>query len=195
MRRYIAWVAATSALLLATTAPALATKSATPETSGVISRAETIGGHTISPQPVSVDGETRFLFLVVGWDDPVTHCTGQPPVFNGVEQLVASPSDNTHLLVHNEDVPVMLFDVTDMPGPGAFYQMCAEGTIEPFATGEARQRPNLHFRGDTFMITVKSHGVVTDTNGRHWTLNAFLQERVIADGEIRVKASLSLTPR
>jgi hypothetical protein len=169
-------------LIAAAVAPAAVAKQAWPEETGIVSRGPTSGGHTIEPKPVSVDGETRLMFTVFGWDDPITFCTDGAPVANGVEQLVSLPTGDFHLLVHNEDIPVMVFDVTEVPGPGAFFTGCAAGEIVPFATGEARQRPNIHISEDSFFAKVNSHGTVVEPDGTEWLLNARLQERDDSDG-------------
>lgn len=181
-------------LMAATIAPAALAKQAWPEESGIVTRGPTTGSHTIEPKPVSVDGETRLIFTVFGFDDAITFCTDGAPVQNGVEQLVSLPSGDVHLLVHNEDLPVMVFDVTDVPGPGAFFAGCAAGEIVPFAEGEVRQRPNLHIGEDSFRVKVNSHGEVIEPDGTRWLLNSRLEETVDSTG-IRVKSKLNLTRR
>lgn len=184
-----------SALLSAAViAPAALAKQAWPEESGIVTRDPTTGSHTIEPKPVSVDGETRLMFTVFGFDDPITYCTDGPPAQNGVEQLVSLPARDFHLLVHNEDLPVMVFDVTDVPGPGAFISGCAAGEIAPFAEGDVRQRPNLHIGEDSFRVKVNSHGDVVERDGTRWLLNSRLEERVDDTG-IRVKSKLNLKER
>lgn len=181
-------------LMVAAVAPAAMAKQAWPEESGIVTRGPTSGGHTIEPKPVSVDDETRLMFTVFGWNNPITFCTDGPPVDNGVEQLVSLPTGDFHLLVHNGDVPVMVFDVTEVPGPGAFFAGCAAGEIAPFATGEAKQRPNLHIREDSLTVKVNSHGTVVEPDGTEWLLNARLQEQYDSDG-ISAKSKLILEQR
>ncbi len=128
----------------------------------------------------------------VGWDSAVGFCQGGPPVFNGVLQLVETPGGTVHILVHNADVPVMLFDVTEISGPEEFFARCAAGELLPLATGQAKQRPVINEGEQTASVKVASHGVVTDVAGRDWAINAFLKEQFWADGRSKFIESLKL---
>ncbi len=177
------FIAALSGLVLASvivaSPPASADKPTEPAESGVVQRFDTIGGHTISPVLTDVGGTMLPIFVVVGWDDAVTFCAGGPPVFNGVEQNVSSPSGNFSIVVHNSDVPVLVFDVSAVASEADFLAKCAAGEIVPLATGTAKQRPILHITDSAFSIKVKTRGVVTDASGQDWTMQSFLKVREV----------------
>jgi hypothetical protein len=123
------------------------------------------------------------ILVVVGWDDAVTWCTDGPPVFNGVEQVVSSPSGNLSVLVHNSDVPILVFDVSAADSAPDFFAKCATGEIVPLATGTAKQRPNIHETDSAFGFKVKTRGVVTDATGQDWTMQSFINIRQAFDAE------------
>jgi hypothetical protein len=168
-------------------APAAAAKKSEPASSGVVERFDTIGGHTLSPVPVDVGGTTLPIFVVVGWDDSIGFCTGGPPVFNGIEQNVSTPSGNLGIVVHNEDVPVLVFDVSSVASEEEFLAACASGELQPLAQGTAKQRPNIQITANAVNFSVKTQGLVTDGTGQDWTLQAFIKVRdVFADPEAAV---------
>lgn len=108
--------AALSSVALASTLfaspPASADKPTEPAESGVVERFDTIGGHQVGPVMTDVGGAMLPILVVVGWDDAVTYCTDGPPVFNGVEQDAVAPSGNLTVVVHNSDIPILVFDVS-----------------------------------------------------------------------------------
>lgn len=171
-------------LVSALVSPAEAAKKSEPANTGVVERLDTIGGHVIEPIPVDVGGTTLPILTVIGWDSALdddgdgfgAFCADQPPVFNGVEQFVATPSGNVHVVVHNADIPVLLFDVTGVDSPEDFIAKCIAGDIEPLAQGTVKQRPIINADDDGVTIKVKSRGVVTDTGGQEWQLQAFYRE-------------------
>jgi len=162
------------AMTLGATA-AVAEKKSEPATSGVVERFDTLGGHSVGPVLVDVGGETLPIFVQVGWDDSVAFCTGQPPVFNGVEQDTFSPSGNLSIVVHNADVPVLVFDVSSVATEEEFLEACGSGDLQPLAQGTVKQRPIINFTEDAANIKVKSRGIVTDVTGQDWTLQSFLK--------------------
>ena len=173
--------AAVSAIALAgvlAASPALADKPGEPAESGIVLRLDpAIGGHFVGPVPTDVGGTTLPIVVAFGWDDPVTLCTGGPPVFNGVIQLVPTPSGNFNEVVHNGDVPVLVFDVSAATSEPDFIAKCASGEIEPLATGTAKQRPIINGTDSGFNFKVKSQGMVTDATGQDWAMQAFVKVR------------------
>jgi hypothetical protein len=170
-------IAAALALLGVVASPAVAEKKSEPANSGVVERFDTIGGHTVGPVLVDVEGVMLPIFVVVGWDDSTVFCTGGPPVFNGVEQDVIAPSGNLHIVVHNEDIPVLVFDVSSVADEDEFLAACGAGDLLPLAEGTVKQRPIINVTEDAVNFKVKSRGVVTDATGQDWTLQAFIKER------------------
>ena len=171
------------ASVLAASPPVSADKPAEPAQSGVVERFDTIGGHTVGPVMADVGGDMLPILVVVGWDDAVTWCTDGPPVFNGVEQVVSSPSGNLSVLVHNNDVPILVFDVSAADSAPDFFAKCATGEIVPLATGTAKQRPNIHETDSAFGFKVKTRGVVTDATGQDWTMQSFINVRQAFEAE------------
>jgi len=158
--------------------PASADKKGEPAESGVVLRFDpTRGGHGVGPVTVDVDGADRRLVAIFGFDNAITFCNWGPPVKNGVEQVALPPSGGFHVVVHNSDIPVLVFDVTDVLDEDAFFAGCAAGDIVPFATGTAKQRPiiNGNDSGQS-TLKIKSTGVVTDGLERDWKLQAFFRE-------------------
>jgi hypothetical protein len=162
------------AMTLGATA-AVAEKKSEPATSGVVERFDTRGGHGVGPVLVDVGGTTLPIFVQVGWDDSVAFCTDQPPVFNGVEQDTISPSGNLSIVVHNADIPVLVFDMSSVDSQEEFFEECASGDLLPLAQGTVKQRPVINFTEDAVNLKVKSRGVVTDVTGQDWTLQAFIK--------------------
>ena len=179
---------ATMSMLLvsALVSPASAAKKAEPASTGVVERFDTIGGHVIEPIPIDVGGEIVPVLTVVGWDAAVPgdddqdgfggFCVGEPPVFNGVQQTVVTPAGNDTIVVHNADVPVLLFDVSGVDSREEFDSACASGDLEPLAQGTVKQRPIINVTEDGVTSKVKSRGVVTDASGQQWQLQAFYRE-------------------
>ena len=90
-------------------------------------------------------------------------------------------------VVHNSDVPVLVFDVSAATSEPDFIAKCAAGEIVPLATGTAKQRPIINETDSAFNFKVKSQGVVTDATGRDWSLQAFVKVRdVFGDPEPHV---------
>ncbi len=120
------------------------------------------------------------LFVVVGWGDAVTFCSGGPPVFNGVEQAAVAPSGNVSVVVHNSDIPILVFDVSAAASEEDFFEKCAAEELVPLATGTAKQRPIIHETETETAASVKAktRGVVTDATGQPWTMHAFTKFRV-----------------
>ena len=168
-------IVAALALLGVVASPAVADKKSEPENSGVVERFETLGGHSVGPLLVDVGGTTLPIFVQVGWDDSVAFCTGQPPVVNGVQQTVASPSGNVTIVVHNEDIPVLVFDVSGVANEEEFREQCGSGDLLPLAQGTVKQRPIINVTEDAVIVKVKSRGVVTDVTGQDWMLQSFLK--------------------
>ena len=175
-RTIVALLAAlmTMAMTLGASA-ALAEKKSEPASSGVVERFDTLGGHSVGPLPVDVGGTTLPIFVQVGWDDSVEFCTGGPPVINGVQQTVVSPSGNETIVVHNGDIPVLVFDVSSVDSEEEFREACASGDLLPLAQGTVKQRLIINFTDDAVTVKVKSRGVVTDVTGQDWTLQAFIK--------------------
>lgn len=176
---------------------AAANKPTEPGNSGVVERYEAIGGHQVGPVMTDVGGTALPSLVVVGWDDAVAFCTDGPPVFNGVEQHVVSPSGNLTIVVHNSDIPILVFDVSAAVSEQDFFDKCASGDIAPLATGTANQRPILHVTDRTFSVKVKTRGVVSDPTGQDWTMQSFLQVRELvgADEAAVPKEWVKLTAR
>lgn len=173
--------------VLVASSPVSADKPAEPAESGVVERFDTIGGHTVGPVMTEVGGTMLPILVVVGFDDAVTLCTGGPPVFNGVEQDVFAPSGNVTVVVHNGDVPVLVFDVSDAVSEGDFFAKCAAGEIVPLASGTVKQRPIISSTETAGNFKVKSRGEVTDAAGRDWLLQAFVKVReVVGEQEPQV---------
>jgi hypothetical protein len=170
----LAGVALASSLVASS--PVSADKPAEPSESGIVHRLDTTGGHVVGPVLTDVGGTELPIVVVVGWDDAVTLCTGGPPVFNGVEQAVATPAGNLTVIVHNSDIPVLVFDVSAADDEDDFIAKCAAEEIVPLATGTAKQRPIIHASDDGAIIKVKTRGVVTDDGGQDWTMQSFLRE-------------------
>lgn len=160
--------------------PVAGGKSAEPAESGVVIRFDTIGGHGVGPVMTDVGGTMLPILVVVGFDDATTLCTGGPPVFNGVEQNTLSPSGNVSVVVHNSDVPVLVFDVSDAVSEEDFFAKCATGEIVPLATGTAKQRPIINVTDTAVNFKVKTRGVVTDASGQDWTMQSFIKERSVS---------------
>jgi hypothetical protein len=156
--------------------PAFADKPAEPAESGVVERGSAIGGHQVGPVMTDVGGEMRPVLVAVGWDDAVTYCSGGPPVFNGVGQVVVAPSGHVSTVVHNSDIPILVFDVSG--ADNGFFEKCAAGEIVPLATGTAKQRPIVHETESAANVKAKTRGVVTDATGQDWTMQAFTKFRV-----------------
>lgn len=171
------------ASVLLVSSPASADKPAEPESSGVVVRSDAIGGHGVGPATADVGGEDRRLLVIVGWDDSLVFCNGGPPVFNGVQQVVATPSGNVTTVVHNGDVPVLVFDVTDVTSEEDFFISCGSGDLAPLATGTVKQRPIIAVTDSAVNFKVKSRGVVTDAAGRDWTLQMLIKERYVFESE------------
>jgi hypothetical protein len=169
--------------VLVASPPVSAGKPAEPAESGVVQRFDAIGGHTVGPVMTDVGGEMLPIVVQVGWDDAVTLCTGGPPVFNGVEQVVSSPSGNLSVVVHNSDVPILVFDVSAAESVEDFIAKCAAGEIVPLATGTAKQRPIIHETRSAFGFKVKTRGVVTDATGQDWTMQSFINIREVFGAE------------
>ena len=113
----------------------------------------------------------------------VTLCTGGPPVFNGIQQNVFSPSGNFSAVVHNSDIPILVFDVSAAESEADFIAKCAAGEIVPLATGTAKQRPIIHETNSAFGVKVKTRGVVTDATGQDWTMQSFINIREVFGAE------------
>jgi hypothetical protein len=165
------------ASVLVASPPVSADKPAEPAQSGVVERFDTIGGHTVGPVMTDVGGAMLPILVVVGWDDAVTLCTGGPPVFNGVQQSVSSPSGNLSVVVHNSDVPILVFDVSAAESEADFIAKCAAGQIVPLAIGTAKQRPIINETDSAVNFKVKTGGVVTDASGQDWTMQSFIKVR------------------
>jgi hypothetical protein len=185
------FTAALSGLALASVLVASPTvsadKPAEPAQSGVVERFDTIGGHTVGPVMTDVGGTMLPVLVVVGWDSADAFCSGGPPVFNGVEQNVSSPSGNFSVVVHNSDVPVLVFDVSAADSPPDFFEKCGAGEIVPLATGTAKQRPIINVTDSAANFKVKTRGVVTDGNGQEWTMQSFIKVRdVFGEEELQV---------
>ena len=164
--------------------PAFADKPAEPAESGVVHRVDDpVGFHRISPVLTDVGGETLPIFVVVGWENAATFCGGGPPVPNGVEQVTEAPSGNVSTLVHNSDIPVLVFDVSKADDEEDFFSKCAAGVIVPFATGTAKQRPIINQTENVVSFKAKTRGVVTDTTGQEWTMQSFIKLRVVGAEE------------
>lgn len=168
-------VVAALALLGVAASPAVADKKSEPANSGVVERFETLGGHSVGPLLVDVGGTTLPIFVQVGWDNSVAFCTGQPPVVNGVQQNVVAPSGNMTFVVHNGDIPVLVFDVSSVASEEEFFEKCGSGDLLPLAQGTVKQRPIINSTEDSVIAKVKSRGVVTDVTGQEWTLQSFLK--------------------
>jgi hypothetical protein len=181
------FIAALSGVALASvlivSPPVSADKPAEPAESGVVQRFDTRGGHGVGPVLADVGGEMLPILVIVGWDDAVTYCTDGPPVLNGVEQNVSSPSGNFSIVVHNSDVPILVFDVSDADDENDFFEKCAAGDIVPLAIGTAKQRPIIGFTDRAVNFKVKTRGVVTDLNGQDWTMQAFFKVRDVFGAE------------
>lgn len=170
--------AALSGVALATVlvaSPVSADKPAEPAESGVVERVDAIGGHTVGPVLTDVGGTMLPILVVVGWDNAETFCSDGPPVLNGVAQFVSSPSGNSSAVVHNSDVPVLVFDVSGVDTPEEFFQKCLAEVIVPLAIGTVKQRPITNVTDRAVNFKVKSRGEVTDETGQAWTLQAFLK--------------------
>jgi len=176
-------LAALSAVALASVLvappPVSADKPAEPAESGVVQRFDTIGGHGVGPVMTDVGGTMLPILVIVGWDDATTFCTFGPPVFNGVEQNTFTPSGNVSIVVHNSDVPILVFDVSAAASEEEFFEKCATGEIVPLATGTAKQRPIINVTDSALNFKVKTRGVVTDASGQDWTMQAFIKERAV----------------
>jgi len=172
-----------SVIVLGASPPVSADKPAEPAESGVVERFDTIGGHTVGPVMTDVGGAMLPILVVVGWDSAATLCTGGPPVFNGVEQVVSSPSGNFSVVVHNSDVPVLVFDVSAADSEPDFIAKCAAGEIVPLATGTANQRPIINGTDRAVNFKVKTRGVVTDASGQVWTMQSFIKVREVFGAE------------
>ena len=184
MKRFIAALSGVAlASVLVASPPVSADKSAEPTESGVVERYDTWGGLTVGPVVTDVGGAMLPIVVVVGWDDAVTLCTGGPPVLNGVQQDVSSPSGNFSTVVHNSDVPVLVFDVSAAANRADFIAKCAAGEIVPLATGTAKQRPIINFTDSAVNVMIKTSGVVTDANGQDWTLQSFIKLREVFGAE------------
>jgi hypothetical protein len=168
-------IVAALALLGVVASPAVADKKSEPANSGVVERFEALGGHSVGPLLVDVGGTVLPIFVQVGWDNSVAFCTGQPPVVNGVQQTVVSPSGNMTFVVHNGDIPVLVFDVSSVASEEEFFEKCGSGDLLPLAQGTVKQRPIVNFTKDSVIVKVKSRGVVTDVTGQDWTLQSFLK--------------------
>lgn len=168
---------AVMAAVVVASPPVGADKPAEPAESGVVERLDTIGGHSVGPVMTDVGGTMLPVLVVVGWDDAVTLCSGGPPVFNGVEQNTSSPSGNFSVVVHNSDVPILVFDVSGAVSEEDFLAKCAAGEIVPIATGTAKQRPIINGTDSAINFKVKTRGVVTDSAGQDWTMQAFIKVR------------------
>lgn len=172
-----------ASLLLASVivaSPASAAKTGEPAESGIVFRFEpAIGFHFVGPVLTDVGGETLPIVAVFGFDNALTLCTGGDPVFNGVFQGVPSPSGNFSGVTHNNDVPVLVFDVSAADSQEDFLAKCAAGEIVPLATGTAKQRPTVSETDTAVNFKVKSQGVVTDASEQDWQLQAFIKVREI----------------
>src|SRR6056297_862525 len=164
---------------MAVSSPASADKKGEPAESGIVFRNPAIGGHAVGPVVTDVGGQDLPILVVFGWDDAVTLCEEGPSVFNGVFQGVPSPSGNFTGVTHNEDVPVLVFDVSDAKSEEDFNEKCSKKEIVPLATGTAKQRPIFNETGSAFNLHIKSQGVVTDESEQEWKLQAFLQVREV----------------
>ena len=171
------------ASVLVASPPVSADKPAEPAESGVVERFDAIGGHTVGPVMTDVGDTMLPILVVVGWDSATTLCTGGPPVFNGVEQNVSSPSGNFSIVVHNSDVPVLVFDVSTAESEDDFFAKCADGEIVPLATGTAKQRPIINVTDSAVNFKVKTRGVVTDASGQDWTMQSFIKVRDVFGAE------------
>ena len=158
--------------------PAFADKPAAPAESGVVERGNAIGGHQVGPVITDVGGEMLPVLVVVGWDDAVTYCSGGPPVFNGVGQAAVAPSGRVSTVVHNSDIPILVFDVSGAASDDDFLKKCAAEEIVPLATGTAKQRPIVLETDSAVNVKAKTRGVVTDATGQDWTMQVFIKFRV-----------------
>ena len=170
--------------VMAVSSPASADKKGEPAESGVVLRFDpTQGGHGVGPVTADVNGEDRRLVAIFGFADSLTFCNDGPPVENGVEQVALPPSGGYHVVVHNSDIPVLVFDVTDVLTEEDFFAGCAAGDIVPLATGTAKQRPIINGDDSGQTVKIKSMGVVTDALDRDWKLQSFFKETgVFGDG-------------
>ena len=183
------FVAFTSLLLASVmvASPASADKSGEPAESGIVFRFDpAIGGHFVGPVMTDVGGVTLPILAVFGWDDALTLCNDGPPVFNGVFQGVPSPSGNFSGVTHNNDVPVLVFDVSGVVSEEDFFAKCAAGEIGPLATGTAKQRPTVSETETATNFKVKSQGVVTDASEQDWKLQAFIKVRDLGESQPQV---------
>lgn len=162
--------------------PVSAEKSGEPAESGVVLRFDPAqGGHGVGPVTTDVAGEMRRIVVIVGFDDALVFCNDGPTVPNGVEQVALPPSGNFAAVVHNGDIPVLVFDVTDVDDEADFFEKCAAGDLEPLATGTVKQRPIINGTATAVNFKVKSSGVVTDGADRDWKLQAFIKVRDVVD--------------
>ena len=183
VRTFAALSSVALASVLFASPPASADKSAEPAESGVVERFDAIGGHQVGPVMTDVGGAMLPILVVVGWDDAVTYCTDGPPVFNGVEQDAVAPSGNLTVVVHNSDIPILVFDVSAAVSEEDFFEKCAAADIVPLATGTAKQRPIINVTASAINLKVKTRGVVTDAAGQDWTMQAFLKFREVFGAE------------
>lgn len=166
---------------VAVSSPASADKKGVPAESGVVTREDpAVGGHVVGPLITDVGGVDTPLVVFVGRTDVTSLCSGAPPDENGVIQFVDAPSGNRTTIVHNSDAPVVVYDVSDVEDEDDFFfQLCVEGTLEPFASGTVKQRPILTGDQTGFTLKVKSMGVVTDGDDNDWKLQTFLKEETV----------------
>ena len=118
------------------------------------------------------------LLVVVGWDDAVTYCTGGPPVFNGVEQVAVAPSGNVSIVVHNSDIPILVFDVSARSAKRTSSRSAPlerSSRSPPARRNSARSSTRPRARPTS---RSKTRGVVTDATGQDWTMQAFTKFRV-----------------
>ena len=135
---------------------------------------DAVGGHQVGPVTTDVGGEVLPVLVAIGWDDAQTLCDEGPNVASGVEQVVLAPWGNVSVVVHNSDIPILVFDVSDEN----FVEQCAAGEAVPLATGTAKQRPIIHQDESAANFKAKTRGVVTDANWQDWTMQAFTRFRV-----------------
>lgn len=138
-----------------------------PDQSGVVTRLSPPGAQGLFDPAVPLDGADVPLLALLNFASPADFCTF---TFAGPGDLmmVETPSGQTNILLHDEDVPVLIFDATGLGTQveevfSNLRQAACDNQAVPIATGEARVRNKLHFKADgAFRHAFDATGTVTD---------------------------------
>ena len=170
---------AVAILLTVTVAGAGAVTAEPPPQSGAVERFEDPGFSSVRAE-TAVDGEVRDVIAVFNFESVADICAQNLAQAASVQ--IVDPDEfgpaAFHQSVTDDDVPVLLFDVTGLGLPPdsieAFVLLvCVEQSLGAFASGSADIRLQLNVNDAQFSVVdlFSAHGTVSDGDSE-WRLQA-----------------------